>query len=409
MNYDVAWVREQFPALQRTFEGRTVAYLDGPGGSQVARQAIAAMVAYMTDGGANLHGVFPTSVETEGVLASARDHVAAFLGARPCEIAFGPNMTTLTLAIARALSREWAAGDEVVVTELDHRANVDPWLTAARDRGADAQFIPVNVDSLTLDLTAARRLITPKTKVVAIGLASNAVGTVSQVRAVAEMAHAVGALVVVDAVHAAAHIPIDRDSLDADVLLCSAYKFFGPHIGMAAIREAVFAKLQPYKLEPAPNGYPDNLETGTQSHEGIAGVTGALRLIAEVGEGHTLAERLHAGMQRFHAYESGLAAHLRESLARIPGVRVYAAPASVEKTSTVAFRVAGVHPRAVCEHLLKAHAVFIADGDFYATTLAKRLDIANSGGWVRAGLAPYTTEEEVERVVKGVTDMVSKR
>ncbi|MCY0875900.1 MAG: cysteine desulfurase-like protein [Firmicutes bacterium] len=406
MGYDVGWARAQFPALERTYKGRRVAYLDGPGGSQVARQAISAMTTYMARGGANLHAVFPSSRETEAMISECRNRIAALLGARADEIAFGPNMTTLSFAISRALSRTWSPGDEVVVTELDHRANVDPWLSAARDVGAHGRFIPVNTSTLTLDLVAARSVICDRTKVVAVGLASNAVGTITDVRAIADLAHAVGAIVVVDAVHAAPHMMIDQAALGADILLCSAYKFFGPHMGIASIREDLFATLHPYKLRPAPTTYPEKLETGTQSHEGLAGVIGALDFIEQMGQGVNSRERLVSAMSHIQAHEHRLADDLRDELSRLSGVTVYAAGADVAKTPTVAFRVAGVHPRDVCVHLLETASVFIAEGDFYASTLAERLGIRESGGWVRAGLAPYTTEEEVLRVVQGVAQLV---
>ncbi|WP_207956850.1 aminotransferase class V-fold PLP-dependent enzyme [Rubrobacter tropicus] len=272
--FDVRAVRAEFPALSRLHAGRPVVYFDGPGGSQVARPSIEAMTRYMERGGANLHGVFPTSTETEEILAETRHACAAFLGAEPDEVAFGANMTTLTLAISRALSRNWDGNSEIVVTELDHRANVDPWLIAAEEKGARARWIPVNPETLTLDLSDIEEKITSKTKLVAVGLASNAVGTVNDVAAIAERAREVGAVVAVDAVHAAPHIPIDRDALGADVITCSAYKFFGPHVGVTAIRRELFEAMEVHKLDPAPSHIPDKLETGTQNHEGIAGVKG---------------------------------------------------------------------------------------------------------------------------------------
>ncbi len=225
---EVRSVREQFPALRRTHEGRPVVYFDGPGGSQVARPAIDAMANYMERGGANLHGVFPTSTETEEILSATRQAAAAFLGATPGEIAFGANMTTLTFAISRALARDWDEDSEIVVTELDHRANVDPWTIAAAERGAKVRWIRVNPETLTLDLKDMEEKITDRTTLVALGLASNAVGTVNDVAAIADRAHEVGALVAVDAVHAVPHVPVDRDRLGADVITCSAYKFFAP-------------------------------------------------------------------------------------------------------------------------------------------------------------------------------------
>ncbi len=250
--FDVTAVREQFPALTRTHDRRKVAYFDGPGGSQVARSAIEAVSGYMTRGGANLHGPFPTSVETEEILRDARQAAADLLGAMPDEVAFGANMTTLTFAISRSLARTWDEGSEIVVTELDHRANVDPWLLAAAERGATVRWVRVDPETLTLEADDIERVITDKTKLVAVGLASNAVGTINDVSAIADRAHEAGAFVAVDAVHAAPHIPIDRDAIGADVLTCSAYKFFGPHVGVTAVKCDLLEALSAYKVEPAP-------------------------------------------------------------------------------------------------------------------------------------------------------------
>jgi cysteine desulfurase family protein (TIGR01976 family) len=264
--FDVQAVRDQFPALGRTHNGRSVVYFDGPGGSQVARQAIEAITGYMERGGANLHGVFPTSTETEEILADTRIAAADFLGAAPDEIAFGANMTTLIFAVSRALGRGWDRDSEIVVTELDHRANVDPWLITAAEQGARVRWVRVDPETLTLDENDLERSITERTKLVAIGLASNAVGTVNDVAAVVGRAHSAGAFVAVDAVHAAPHLPVDRDAIGADIITCSAYKFFGPHVGVTAIRRDLFEKMGVYRLDPAPNHIPDKLETGTQNH-----------------------------------------------------------------------------------------------------------------------------------------------
>ena len=309
--FDVQAVREQFPALGRTYRGRGVVYFDGPGGSQVAQQAIEAISGYMERGGANLHGVFPTSTETENILYDTRRAVADFLGTSPDEIAFGANMTTLTLALSRALAEQWDEESEIVVTELDHRANVDPWLIAARERGAQIRWVRVDPETLTLYREDLARNINEKTRLVAVGLASNAVGTVNDVAAVAQRAHSAGAIVAVDAVHAAPHIPIDRDAIGADIITCSAYKFFGPHVGVTAVRRDLFERLDVYRLEPAPDHIPDKLETGTQNHEGIAGVKGALDFIASLGEGTSQRERLTSAMEAIEEHEADLAAKFR--------------------------------------------------------------------------------------------------
>jgi cysteine desulfurase family protein (TIGR01976 family) len=403
--FDVRAVREQFPALERTHNGRRVVYLDGPGGSQVARSAIDAVSRYMNRGGANLHGAFPTSVETEEILRDTRQAVADFLGAQADEVAFGANMTTLTFAISRALSRTWDPNTEVIVTELDHRANVDPWLLAAAEGGARVRWVRVNPETLTLEPDDVERAITDKTKLVAVGLASNAVGTVNDVAAIAGRAHEAGAFVAVDAVHAAPHLPIDRDAIGADVLTCSAYKFFGPHVGVGVVKRDLLEAMSVYKVEPAPGYIPDKLETGTQNLEGIAGVKGAIDFIASLGDGSSPRERLVSGMRAVEEYEADLAARFRAALREIPGLKLYAAPDSVRKTPTIAFRIEGRTPREFCEHMAEK-GFFVADGHFYASTLAEKLGIRDKGGWIRAGLAPYNTEEEVEGFIDSLLRFV---
>jgi cysteine desulfurase family protein (TIGR01976 family) len=403
--FNIQAVREQFPALGREYEGRRVVYFDGPGGSQAARQAIDAMAGYMQRGGANLHGVFPTSTETEEILADTRAAAADFLGAAPEEVAFGANMTTLTFAISRALSREWDEDSEIVVTELDHRANVDPWLIAAREKGAKVRWTRVDPETLTLDHDDLERNINEKTTLVAVGLASNAVGTVNDVAAVAQRAHDAGAVVAVDAVHAAPHITVDRDAIGADVITCSAYKFFGPHVGVTAIKLDLFEKMDVDRLDPAPAHIPDKLETGTQNHEGIAGVNGAINFIASLGEGSSRRERLTSAMSTIEEYEAVLATKFRAGIRNLPGVKLYAAPDDVRKTPTLAFRIEGHSTDEVCDRMLE-HGFFVAAGDFYASTLAEKLNIRDSGGFVRAGLAPYNTEEEVERFVMALEGLV---
>ncbi len=405
--YDVRAVREQFPALGRRHNGRRVAYFDGPGGSQAARPAIEAMARYMSEGGANLHGAFPTSVETEEVIGETRDAVAAFLGAEPEEISFGPNMSTLTFAISRALSRTWDESSEIVVTELDHRANVDPWLLAAGERGATVRWIRVDPETLTLDPDDVEEKITEKTALVAVGLASNAVGTINDVPAMAKRAREAGALVAVDAVHAAPHIPMDRDAIGADILTCSAYKFFGPHVGIAAVKRDLLESLDVYKLEPAPDYIPDKLETGTQNHEGIAGVKGAIEFIAALGSGASLREKLAGGMGAIEEHEAELAGRFRAALWEMPEVKLYAAPDGVPKTPTIAFRIEGRDPREFSEYMA-GEGFFVANGHFYASTLVRKLGISEGEGWIRAGLAPYNTEEEVEGFIRLLERFVRK-
>ena len=395
-SYPINEVREQFPALNRKFNEKSITYLDGPGGTQVVKGTIKAMVNYMENGGANLHGSFPTSVETEERIKEAKNSVADMLGAKANEIAFGANMTSLALSIARAIGKEIKTGDEIVVTEIDHRANVDPWISMAEDKGATVRWIKVNPKTLTLELDNLDKVINENTKLVAVGLASNAVGTINDVELISRRAKEAGALVAVDAVHAAPHIAIDRDRLGADILLCSAYKFFGPHVGIAAIKEEVFERLNPFKLKPAPSYIPDKLETGTQNHEGIAGIKPAIEFIEKLGSGSTRRERITSGMRRIEDYENGLAEKLRQGLRELDEVTLYEAADNVLKTPTIAFTINGFLSKEVCKRLAAEHGIFIADGHFYTTSLAEKLNVNEVGGWVRAGLAPYNTESEVD-------------
>lgn len=404
--FPIEAVREQFPALQRMYKGKPVIYLDGPGGSQVVKSAMDAIYAYMANGGANLHGPFPSSRETEDMIADAKRAVAELFQAKPEEVAFGANMTTLTFAIARALSRHWQEGDEIVVSELDHRANVDPWLVVAADRGMTVRWLKVDPHTLTLQLDELNELFTSKTKLVAVGLSSNAVGTINDLSLISKKAQEKGILVAVDAVHATPHIAIDRDGIGADLLLCSAYKFFGPHIGIAVIRQELFEALEVYKLSPAPAFIPDKLETGTQNHEGIAGIRPAIEFIAGLGTGDSLHEKLRSGYAELEDHENRLAEKLRKELGEMTGVTLYQAEAAAPKTPTIAFRVAGYEPEEICSRLCEEQSIFIAYGDFYASTLAEKLGLRDSGGWIRAGLAPYNTEEEADRLIAGLKEIL---
>ncbi|RNF39046.1 cysteine desulfurase-like protein [Planococcus salinus] len=403
--FPIEQVRQQFPALQRTYKGKNAAYFDGPGGSQVIQSAIQAIASYMERGGANLHGAYPSSWETEQIIADAKSAVSDFLNVQENEVAFGANMTTLTIAIANALGKQFEPGDEIVVTEMDHRANVDPWIMMAEDRGLTIRWIPVNTDTLTLELKDLDQLINEKTKLVAVGLASNAIGTIVDIEPIVKRAKEVGALVAADAVHAAPHIPIDRDKQGIDILLCSAYKFFGPHVGIATIKEEVFKNLNPYKLTTAPSYYPDKLETGTQNHEGIAGIQPAIEFFESFGEGDTRRQRILTGIEQIEAYENQLAKRLREGLAAIDKVKLYEAGPDVPKTPTIAFQVTGYTPEEVCKIMAEQHGIFVAFGHFYASTLADRLDVTKNGAWVRAGLAPYNTLEEVERFIRAAEEL----
>ncbi|MFC7364123.1 MULTISPECIES: cysteine desulfurase-like protein [Bhargavaea] len=404
--YPIDEIRKQFPALGRTYHGKPVVFLDGPGGSQVVKGAMDAMVAYMTSGNANLHGQFPTSRETEAMIQESREAVADLVNAQPSEVAFGQNATSLAFSIARALSRDWKPGDEIVLTEMDHPANIDPWLSAAEDKGVKVNWIPVDSETLTLDLSDLDGLIHSGTRLVAVTLASNAVGTIPDIRPIIKKAREAGALTAVDAVHAVPHFAIDREQLDADFLLFSAYKFFGPHIGMAVIRSSVFKDLKPYKVAPSDAHYPDNLQTGTQNFAGIAGVKASIAFIESLGNGETRRERILDGYRRIEEHENALAAKIRRELAAIDGIRLYQAPETVAKTPTFAFTVEGLSPAEFSRRMAEVHSIFVADGHFYATRLAERAGVHESGCWIRAGLAPYNTEFEIDRFLDATREIV---
>lgn len=375
----------------------------------MAQQAMDAMLAYITGGMANLHGAFPTSVSTDNLLLEGRKAMADLLNCSPTEVAFGQNMTSLAFSIARSLGSFITAADEVVVTELDHRANVDPWVTLARDKGAKVTFIPVDPATYTLELDKLDELITENTKLVAVGMSSNVTGTVSDIDKIIARAKEVNAIVILDAVHAAPHLSIDFKQLSCDVLFCSSYKFFGPHLGIACIAASLFEKLPVYKLAPAPQEIPDKLETGTQNHEAIAGLIGAITFLESLGEGTTRRERLQSGMQRIEAYEQELTDRIESFLKSLPQVRFYRAPAGTRKTPTFAFTIDNVKAREVTSWFAEHYNMCIADGHFYASTLAEKLGVNPMGGWIRIGLAPYNTLEEVALFKQGLQEFINAK
>jgi cysteine desulfurase family protein (TIGR01976 family) len=399
----VAEVRSHFPALERTHLGNPVAYFDGPGGTQVPREVARAMTDYLFHHNANTHWVYPTSVETDAIIANAREAVAEFLNASPREIAFGQNMTTLTFHLARALGRGWGPGDEVVVTELDHHANVAPWRALERERGLTVRMARADEKAGVVDLDDVARLIGPRTRLLAIGAASNAIGTITDVHSVCAMARERGALTFVDAVHYAPHVLVDVQAIGCDFLSCSAYKFYGPHIGILFGREPLVATLDVPKLEPAPDSSPERLETGTLSHESIAGAAAAVDFLASLATGPSRRARLVRAFDEIHDRKRELFAYLWEGLRAIPGVTIYGAPAQARRTPTIAFTVRGWTSTAVA-HALAERGVFVSNGDFYASTIVAKLGLRDDG-LVRAGCAIYTTREEVERLVEGVRSL----
>jgi cysteine desulfurase family protein (TIGR01976 family) len=412
---DVAALRDHFPALRRVIDGRPVAYLDGPGGTQVPRECIDAMVAYLESSNANHGGAFAAAVESDAILDEAHAAGADFLGAHdPGEIAFGPNMTTLTFAVSRALGRDLAPGAEIVVTRLDHDANVAPWLEMAEERGLVVRWLELAEDGATLDLDALDDVLTPATAVVAVGLASNALGTVNDVGRVIEAAHAVGALAYVDAVHAGPHLPIDVAALRADLLVCSPYKFFGPHLGMLYGRRDLLERLRAFRVRPAGEDLPGKWETGTQNHEALAGMLGTFGYLERLGAAYGGAAatsdrrtRLRAAMSAIHGHERGLTLGTLERLTAVPGMTLHglADPARVdERVPTFSFTLAGHAPRDVAAHLA-SRAISVWDGDFYAWEAVRVLGLADSGGLVRIGLVHYNSLEEVDRLVDALREL----
>jgi cysteine desulfurase family protein (TIGR01976 family) len=400
-------VRSQFPALERRHNGTPVAYFDGPGGTQVPRSVVAAMSDYLLHHNANTHWAYPTSIETDAALAQAREVLADFVGGRPSEIAFGANMTTLTFHLGRALGRRWSPGDELVVTELDHHANIDPWRRLANERGLTVRTVRFHAETGQLDMQELAAALGPKTRLLAIGAASNAIGTINDVRRAADLAHAAGALVFVDAVHYAPHTLVDVTALGADYLACSAYKFYGPHVGVLWGRQSLIEELDPPRLEPAPAYSLESLETGTQNHEGIVGAAASVEFLASLGEAATRRARLEASYAVLHARHKQLLERLWSGLREVPGVTVYGSPPGAPRTPTIAFIVRGM-PSDDVARALAERAVFVSSGDFYATTAVARLGHAKDGV-VRAGCACYTTADEVDRLIDGVARLARQR
>ena len=396
----VETIRARFPALARTQAGRSVAYFDGPGGTQVPQSVVDAMRDYLLHHNANTHWRFPTSQETDGLIGGARGALAEFLGAEPAEIVFGANMTTLTFHLGRALGRGWSAGDEIVVTELDHHANVAPWRALARERGVTIRSVPLLPDAGQLDWAALERALSPRTRLLAIGAASNALGTINDVARACTLARTVGALSFVDAVHYAPHALVDVQLIGCDFLACSAYKFYGPHIGILYGRRERLEAVDAPKLAPAPDSAPERLETGTLNHEGIVGAAAAVEFLASLASGVSRRERLAHAFAELHHRGQELLERLWSGLGAIPGVRRYGPQPGRPRTPTIGFTVGGRTTDEVAT-ALAGEGVFVSNGDFYATTAVERLGLA-AHGLVRAGCACYTTSEEVDRLVAGV-------
>jgi cysteine desulfurase family protein (TIGR01976 family) len=395
-----AEIRKCFPALERTHNGYPVAYFDGPGGTQVPRTVVEAMNNYLYHHNANTHWAYPTSEETDAIIDSGRSVLADFLNASPTEIVFGANMTTLTFHLARALGRGYKRNDEIVVTELDHHANVAPWRALEEERGVKVRTVKMIPETGELDWDDFSRQLTGRTKLVAIGAASNALGTINDVRRAAEMAHSLGAQIFVDAVHYAPHELVDVRDWNCDFLACSAYKFYGPHIGILYGRHGLLDSLDFPKLIPAPDSTPERAETGTQNHEGIAGASVAVDFLASLAPGPTRRERLRAALEQLHERGGTLTTQMWDGLLEMGRVRLYGPPPSTARTPTIAFTVDGVPSTEVAKKLVE-RGVFVSHGDFYAMTVVERLG-QTAHGLVRAGCACYTTPEEVDRLLAGV-------
>jgi cysteine desulfurase family protein (TIGR01976 family) len=359
--------RDHFPSLKRLHNGLPVAYFDGPGGTQVPQQVVDAVSDYLLNHNANTHWAYPTSVETDALLWQAREAMGDFLNASPREVSFANNMTTGLFHLSRALGRLWGPGDEVVITDLDHHANIAPWRALERERGITLRRVKANLTTGELDWESLASAITPRTRLLAIGAGSNALGTITDVAAAASLAHAVGALVFVDAVHYAPHALVDVRAINCDFLGCSAYKFYGPHVGVIYGKETLIGGLDVPKLEPAPDNAPDRLETGTQNHEGIVGAGAAVDFLASLGTGSTRRDKLVSAFNALHADGMQLFRRLWDGLGAIDGVTRYGPGPDRPRTPTVSFTVDGVPSEQVARALAE-RAVFVSNGDFYAST-----------------------------------------
>ena len=397
---DVGAIRAQFPALARRHNGHPVAYFDGPGGTQVPQSVVDAMTDYLMHHNANTHWAYPSSEETDVMLAAARAACADFLNASVREVWFANNMSTGTFHLARALGRGWGPGDEIVITDLDHHANVAPWTALERERGVTIKRVKVQLDRGQLDWDSLTAVLGPKTRLLAIGAGSNALGTITNVAAATRLAHAVGALVYVDAVHYAPHALVDVRAIGCDFLGCSSYKFYGPHAGVLFTRESVLTALDVPKLLPAPDEAPDRLETGTQNHEGIVGTGAAIDFLASLGQGETRRARLVSAFDALHARGQTLLTRLWDGLGAVPGVTRYGPSPDQPRTPTLGFTLKGMDSEAVTRALV-AKGLFVSHGDFYAATIVEQLGLATSG-LVRVGAACYTSDDEVERLIAAV-------
>src|SRR6202171_5779731 len=413
--FDIAWVREQFPSLKLQVNGQAAACIEGPAGTQVPKQVMDAVQNYFLTANANTYGAFPTSRRTNETILSARAAMADFFNCDSSEVVFGQNMTTITFALARAIGRELKTGDEIVVTTLDHDANVAPW-RALEEKGVVIRQVDIREADCTLDLDDLKRKINSKTKLVAVGYASNAVGTINPVAQITKLAHEAGALMFIDAVHYAPHGPIDVRALDCDFLVCSPYKFFGPHMGTLYGKRERLLQFKPYKVRPATDALPDRWETGTQVQELIAGIAAAVDYIAELGRHCDVTvknrrEALLAAYRAMRRHETGLVTRLIEGLLAIPTLKIFGitdARRFDERCSTLSFRLSD-HPPTEIATFLGDRGIFTWDGNFYALNLSERLGVEQKGGVLRVGLVHYNTAEEVERLLAALREFTARQ
>jgi cysteine desulfurase family protein (TIGR01976 family) len=416
--FDIDHVREQFPCLCKTVNGLPAAFLDGPGGSQVPRLVVDRIADYMFYRNANGHGCFKTSLETMALQQEARDTVAAFFNCKPEEVAFGESSSTNNFKLVLALARDMKPGDEAIITDIDHESNRSP-LRTLEERGIVVKSVKIDLNTYTLDLEDYKSKLSDKTKVVAINWASNATGTVTDVKTMIKMAHEVGAVTIIDAVHYAPHKVIDVKDIDTDFMVCSAYKFFGPHMGVLYAKGEALEKVRTIRVLADDNmEIPEKFETGTPNYESICGIAGAVDFIADLGLKHEryFPEELAgltgkrraivAGMLAIDAYEEPMATKLRAELRKIEGLTLYGPPEGYNRTSTVTFTIAGKNAHDIAEFMAE-RGLFVWDGDFYAIEITNHvLKLADQGGLLRVGLAPYNTMEDIDRTIQAVKDFV---
>ncbi len=456
MQFDIAWVRAQFPSLRQMVNGHPAAFLDAPAGTQVPQRVIDAVREYYEQSNANTCGAFSTSRRSDALIASARAAMADFLDCAPDELFFGPNTTTLTFALSRAIGRELQPGDEIIVTTLDHDANVAPW-RALEERGVVIRQVDIRLEDCTLDLDDLSKKITKRTRLVAVGYASNAVGTINPVGEIIRLAHSAGALAFIDAVHYAPHGPIDIRALDCDFLACSPYKFFGPHLGCIYGKREHLLRLRPYKVRPAPDTLPDRWETGTQTHECLAGLAAAIDYLADLGrhcapdstdrasladdaqEGASLGGRsfssdvtakgekgasapeasaassrraaILAAYRAIRQHEMSLATRMIRGLVEIPGLRFFGIKdlaRFAERVPTVGVRLAG-HTPLEAATFLGERGIFTWDGNYYALNLTECLGVEQTGGLLRIGLVHYNTADEVDHLLAALRELAASR